>query len=202
MARVTPQDYADKLIRRGQAAAQDYTKGINAVTVSPTGEAAKKLDKAAMNFAEAVSSGRMARRLNEVTLESWKKSAAEKGSSRYGPGLAAAGTGQRPYGAVPEAAPPGRQAHGAHRRHDLVGPQARRRVHRDHGQAQHGHAVCPQLVRGVAPEAPPGADGSRLGLDLGGIRLDMWIWLFHGQRSRMRGSITEYRMSVARMPAV
>ena len=90
MARVTPQDYADKLIRRGQAAAQDYTKGINAVTVSPTAEAAKKLDKAAMNFAEAVSSGRMARRLNEVTLESWKKSAAEKGSSRYGPGLAAA----------------------------------------------------------------------------------------------------------------
>lgn len=89
MARVTPLAYADKLIRRGQAAAQDYTAGINAVTVSPTAEAAKKLDKAAMNFAEAVSSGRMARRLQSVTLEQWKKAAAEKGSMRYGPGLAA-----------------------------------------------------------------------------------------------------------------
>jgi hypothetical protein len=90
MARVTPQEYADKLIRRGQAASQDYTKGVLAVTVSPTAEAAKKLDKAATNFQEAVSSGRMARRLNEVTLESWKKSASEKGGSRFGPGLAAA----------------------------------------------------------------------------------------------------------------
>ena len=90
MARVTPQAYADKLIRRGQAAAQDYTAGIQSVTVSPTAEAAKKLDKAAMNYQDAVSSGRMARRLNAVTLESWKKSATEKGSQRYGPGLAAA----------------------------------------------------------------------------------------------------------------
>ena len=89
MARVTPQAYAEKLIRRGQAAAQDYTAGVNAVTVSPTAEAAKKLDKAAMNFAEAISSGRMARRLQSVTLEQWKKAAAEKGSMRYGPGLAA-----------------------------------------------------------------------------------------------------------------
>ena len=90
MARVNPTQYAEKLIRRGQAAAQDYTAGINAVTVSPTAEAAKKLDKAAANYQAVVTSGLMARRLNAVTLESWKKSAAEKGSSRYGPGLAAA----------------------------------------------------------------------------------------------------------------
>ncbi len=90
MARVNPQQYADKLIRRGQAAAGDFTAGINAVTVSPTAEAAKKLDKAAQNFQEAVTSGRMARRLMSVTLEDWKRAAAEKGSARYGPGLAAA----------------------------------------------------------------------------------------------------------------
>lgn len=89
MARVTPAQFADKLIRRGQAAAGDYTAGVNGVTVSPTAEAAKKLEKAAQNFQEAVTSGRMARRLQSVSLEDWKRAAAEKGSARYGPGLAA-----------------------------------------------------------------------------------------------------------------
>ena len=89
MARVTPAQYAEKLIRRGQAAAQDYSAGISGVSSSPMAEAAKKLDKAGANYQAAISSGLMARRLNAVTLESWKKSALEKGASRYGPGWAA-----------------------------------------------------------------------------------------------------------------
>jgi len=90
MPRLTPEAGAEKLVRRASGAIQDYVAGVKSVTESPTAQAAKNLDKAAMNFQEAVSSGRMARRLNSVTRESWINDTVAKGQARYGPGITAA----------------------------------------------------------------------------------------------------------------
>lgn len=89
MARLTPEQAADKLIRRAQGAVTDYVAGVKAVTDSPTALAARNLDKAQMNFTEAVQSGRMAKRLNAVSKEDWIKATSEKGQARYAPGLTA-----------------------------------------------------------------------------------------------------------------
>ena len=89
MSRLTPEQAADKLIRRAQGAVTDYVAGVKAVTESPTAAAAKQLDKAQMNYTEAVQSGRMAKRLNSVSKEDWIKATAEKGQARYAPGLTA-----------------------------------------------------------------------------------------------------------------
>ncbi len=89
MARLSPEQAADKLIRRAQGAVTDYVAGVKAVVDSPTALAAKNLDKAQMNFTEAVQSGRMAKRLNAVSKEDWIKATSEKGQARYAPGLTA-----------------------------------------------------------------------------------------------------------------
>lgn len=68
--------------------------GVNAVTEAPTAKAARNLDKAAANYQEAISSGRMARALGQVTLQDWQQSmlttglgriqsGAQKGQSKY-----------------------------------------------------------------------------------------------------------------------
>jgi len=89
MARLTPEQAAEKLIRRAQGAVTDYVAGVKAVSESPTAQAARNLDKAQMNYTEAVQSGRMAKRLNAVSKEDWVKATSEKGQARYAPGLTA-----------------------------------------------------------------------------------------------------------------
>lgn len=89
MARLTPEAATDKLIRRAQGAVTDYVAGVKGVTESPTAQAAKQLDKAQLNYNEAVQSGRMAKRLNAVSREDWIKATSEKGQARYAPGLTA-----------------------------------------------------------------------------------------------------------------
>lgn len=90
MARLTPEQAADKLIRRAQGAVADYVTGVKAVEESPTVAAAKNLDKAQLNYNEAITSGRMAKRLTSVSREDWIKATTEKGQARYAPGLTAA----------------------------------------------------------------------------------------------------------------
>lgn len=90
MPRLTPEAGADKLVRRASGAVADYMSGVKSVTESPTALAAKQLDKAQLNYNESISSGRMARRLNSVTRESWINDTVAKGQARYGPGITAA----------------------------------------------------------------------------------------------------------------
>ena len=89
MSRLTPEQASDKLIRRAQGAVTDYVAGVKGVTESPTAAAARNLDKAQMNYNEAIQSGRMAKRLNGVSKEDWIKQTSEKGQARYAPGLTA-----------------------------------------------------------------------------------------------------------------
>jgi len=87
MARLNPDQFADKLIRRGSAAVEDYKAGVSAVTVSPTAMAAKKVDKMRARIIEAIDSGKVKRRLEGVTLEDWREQALAKGASRIASGL-------------------------------------------------------------------------------------------------------------------
>lgn len=76
MAVMSASDFAAKWSAGIAKAGPAYQAGINAVTESPTAKAAQSLDKAAANFQEAVSSGRMAAALNAVSVSSWKASCA------------------------------------------------------------------------------------------------------------------------------
>lgn len=90
MAKLTPQQIADKQISRVQAASGDYTAGVNAVTQSPMQRAKAKKDKLKANFLAAVDSGKWEAGLDSVSLEDWKKQSTEVGAARLGAGVEAA----------------------------------------------------------------------------------------------------------------
>jgi len=89
MARMTPEDFADKLIRRGSAAVEDYKKGVAEVTTAPTALAVKKLDKMRQRFLDSMDSGKVKRRMEGVSLEDWRNATLTKGASRIASGLTA-----------------------------------------------------------------------------------------------------------------
>lgn len=72
MAKRSPDQVADKLIRNLSNATEEVRAGVEAVDKSPTEMAAQRLDIAARNFQAAVQSGKMARRLRAVSLDDWK----------------------------------------------------------------------------------------------------------------------------------
>lgn len=90
MAKVTPQQFAEKWARRLQSAAPDITNGINRVDTSPTEKAAAKQDKMLANVTAAIQSGKWSRGLSRVTLADWKKAAIEKGVPRIAQGASGA----------------------------------------------------------------------------------------------------------------
>jgi L-amino acid N-acyltransferase YncA len=87
---LTPEQIADKLIRRGGAAIEDYRAGVTAVTESPTVAAARKIDKMQSRFNDAIASGKVKRRMEAVTIDAWKKATLELGANRLASGLSAA----------------------------------------------------------------------------------------------------------------
>lgn len=90
MARVTPQEAAEKHARRLTAAGEDIRRGIERVTEAPGRAAAAQQVKMLANTTEAITSGKWARRVAAVPLEEWKRQATDKGLARIGPGIAAA----------------------------------------------------------------------------------------------------------------
>lgn len=68
--------------------------GVQAVQEAPTARAARSLDKARMNYNQAIDSGRMARSLQAVTLSDWQQAFINKGIPRIQSGAAA---GQSKY---------------------------------------------------------------------------------------------------------
>lgn len=89
MPRLTPEDFADKLIRRGSNAVEDYKKGVTEVTTAPTALAVKKLDKMRQRFLDSMDSGKVKRRMEGVSLEDWRTATLSKGASRIASGLTA-----------------------------------------------------------------------------------------------------------------
>lgn len=90
MARVTPQEYAEKWKRRLSGATEDIRRGVSKVTQSPGAAAAAAEDRMLAGVTDSVTSGRWARKVGAVTLEQWKTAATEKGIPRIASGATAA----------------------------------------------------------------------------------------------------------------
>ena len=87
MVKVTPTEGAAKWAQNTKAATTYLQDGINKVTTAPTSLAAKKLDKARMNYNAAIDSGKTAAALNAVGLEDWKQAMLKKGVPRVAAGV-------------------------------------------------------------------------------------------------------------------
>lgn len=94
MSRLSPQAYAEKWGRNMKASISDVVSGIEKVTESPTAKAAQALDRAAIAYQEAISSGRTAAKLNAVSLSEWKEVTKAKVTSRLASGVDSASAKQ------------------------------------------------------------------------------------------------------------
>ena len=87
MARVNPEEFAEKHARRLKGALEDVRTGIDRVTEAPTVKAAAKKDKMKTNLNAALDSGKWERGLKRVSLEEWKRKAIDKGVERTPRGI-------------------------------------------------------------------------------------------------------------------
>lgn len=92
MAKVTPQQFADKWGRRMQSATTDIQNGVNRVDTAPTQKAAAKKDKMLANVTQAIQSGKWEAGLNRVSLADWKTAMVQKGIPRISQGVQGATT--------------------------------------------------------------------------------------------------------------
>lgn len=69
---LTAAQIAQKQVDRLGESTEAITRGIQNVTESPTEKAAANLDKAATNYAKAISSGKTKKALLRVTLAEWQ----------------------------------------------------------------------------------------------------------------------------------
>lgn len=89
MARLTPEQIAQKAVSRASAAAADYERGIMSVTKAPGQSAAEKADKWAAGVQKAIADKSFATGAARVSLSDWQNAVASK-SGRYAQGVAAA----------------------------------------------------------------------------------------------------------------
>lgn len=87
MAKLSPQEFAEKWARRLSAAAPDIQKGVQRVDQSPTEKAAGKKDKMLQNLTQAVQSGKWEAGLRRVSLNDWKAALINKGIPRITQGV-------------------------------------------------------------------------------------------------------------------
>ena len=90
MAQKNPLQVTEKLIRNLSNATQSIRDGINAVTESPTEQAAAQGDLMLQKIQEAVNSGKWSEALRRVSLAEWKAAALDKGVDRIASGIQAA----------------------------------------------------------------------------------------------------------------
>lgn len=94
MAKVNPQEYAEKWGRRLKGATEDIRRGIDRVTEAPGVKAARSKDLMIQKLMEAINDGTWENQVSKVTLEEWKGKAKEKGISRIAQGVDGAETSQ------------------------------------------------------------------------------------------------------------
>lgn len=90
MARKSGKEIAEKLIRKAQAAGEDYVKGVRNPRKSPMQAAIAQKGKMVARFNEAINSGKWEDGLNSISDKEWSDITAKKGSERYAAGLAEA----------------------------------------------------------------------------------------------------------------
>lgn len=89
MARLTPQQAAEKWQRNLTSSTPDIQAGVNRVTVNPAEQAIAQKQKMVTNWNAAINDGKWERGLQNVTLQSWKDSMLNKGIARIQQGAAA-----------------------------------------------------------------------------------------------------------------
>jgi molecular chaperone GrpE (heat shock protein) len=90
MARVNPQEFAEKWSRRLSQAAADIQRGVQRVDQAPTEAAAAAKQKMLTGITDAINSGKWESGLRRVGLADWKKAMTEKGIPRISQGVQAA----------------------------------------------------------------------------------------------------------------
>jgi len=89
MVKLSASEIAEKWRRHAEGAVDDYKKGIQNVSESPTEKASRKKEKMRANLLKAIDEGKWEKGLRAVSLEDWKNSAIVKGSANYGTGVRA-----------------------------------------------------------------------------------------------------------------
>lgn len=87
MAKLTPQEFAEKHARRLKAATPDMQAGVERVTENPAEKAAAKQDKMRTNINKAIDSGKWAAGLKRTDLAGWKSKMINKGIPRVAAGI-------------------------------------------------------------------------------------------------------------------
>lgn len=85
-----PATVAQKWSKNLAGSTASITAGVQAVTVAPTQKAAANLSQYLAGVQNAVSSGKMARRLQAVSLSDWQQAMLNKGVNRVAAGATAA----------------------------------------------------------------------------------------------------------------
>jgi hypothetical protein len=87
MAKLTPEEFADKQANRLKSAVEDIRRGVERIKDNPMQKAAKKKDKYLQSIQHAVTSGKWERSLNAVPLDDWKTALMNKGINRLPQGI-------------------------------------------------------------------------------------------------------------------
>jgi len=87
MAKLTPEEFAEKHARRLKGSVEDIRTGVQRVTTAPGQLAAKKADKMIANLTKRVQDGTWAKRVGGVSLEDWKSKMIDKGLGRIATGI-------------------------------------------------------------------------------------------------------------------
>jgi len=87
MAKLTPEQYAEKQARNLKNSLPDIRAGIERVSVAPGQAAAAAQGRMKDNLNKAIDDGRWAAKVRGVTLEEWKNAALTKGVDRIAQGI-------------------------------------------------------------------------------------------------------------------
>lgn len=89
MATPNAQEAARRWASNLRNARKSIEAGVRAVTVSPTAQAAQKLDKYQEGIRKAIETGKTAQRMQAVTVQQWQDAAIQKGLARLDSGVEA-----------------------------------------------------------------------------------------------------------------
>jgi len=87
MARISPEDRAEKLARNLKNALDDIRKGVDRVSEAPGKKAAAKKDKMRANLMAAIDSGKWEQNVASYPLEDWKEDMKTKGINNIPTGI-------------------------------------------------------------------------------------------------------------------
>ena len=87
MAKVTPEQYAEKWGRRMKGSTEDMRNGINNVTTAPGEMAAKQVGLMKANLLRSIDDGTWERNVRKVGLAEWQEKMTNKGLPRVAAGV-------------------------------------------------------------------------------------------------------------------